>query len=304
MFHGSMVAIVTPMEPDGVIDVDSLRNLIEWHIEQGTHGIVILGSTGESPTINPQERQLIIQQAREQIKERVPLIVGTGTNSTDLSIHYTREAMELGADACLLITPYYNKPTQEGLYLHFKAVADAVPIPQILYNCPSRTACDLKPETIARLVHLPNIIGLKEAVGDLQRLKEILAFSSHVLDVYSGDDATGLDFLLAGARGVISVTANVAPQLMRKMCDAALAGDTETAHQINEKLAGFHKLQGVETNPIPVKWALHIMGMIPKGIRLPLTPLSETYHDAVREALMPFWQEHISYSRNTGTASL
>lgn len=287
MFHGSMVAIVTPMEPDGVIDVESFRKLIEWHIIQGTNGIVILGSTGESPTINSAERQLVIQQAREQINGRVPLIVGTGTNSTDSSIHYTREAMELGADACLLVTPYYNRPTQEGLYLHFKAVAQAVAIPQILYNCPSRTACDLKPATVARLARLPNIIGLKETVEDLARLKEILAFD-HALDVYSGDDSTALDFLLAGAKGVISVTANLAPQLMRKMCDAALSGDSETARQINEKLAGFHKLQGVETNPIPVKWGLHIMGMIPLGIRLPLTPLSETYHDAVKECVSAF----------------
>lgn len=285
MFHGSMVALVTPMQADNVIDVDALRRLIEWHIEQQTNAIVLLGSTGEAPTINSDERALIIEQAIEQIKGRVPLIVGTGTNSTQTTIHYTREAMELGADACLLVTPYYNKPTQEGLYQHFKAVAMAVPIPQILYNVPSRTICDLQPETLMRLVNLPNIVGLKDATGSMQRLQDILAFAQHKLDLYSGDDATAMEFMLAGGKGVISVTANIVPKLMQELSAAALAGDAAKANAIDQRLAGFHKLQGIETNPIPVKWALSAMGMIAPGIRLPLTPLAENYHDMVKDAL-------------------
>lgn len=286
MFHGSLVALVTPMESDGVVAIDALRRLIEWHIDQGTDGIVVLGTTGESPTVNPAERELIIKQAIEQISGRVPLIVGTGHNSTKHTIAYTRQAMELGADACLLVTPYYNKPTQEGLYQHFKWVAAEVAIPQILYNVPSRTGCDLKPETLARLMPLPNIIGIKEAVGNLQRLQDIMAFADHTLDVYSGDDATALSFMEGGARGVISVTANVAPKLMHEMCAAALLKDIDRARALDAKLQPFHRVQGVETNPIPVKWALQAMKMIPSGIRLPLLPLSEQHHHAVKEALL------------------
>lgn len=285
MFHGSMVALVTPMQTDGVIDVEGLRRIIEWQIEQGTDAIVLLGSTGEAPTINADERSLIIEQGKAQIKGRVPLIVGTGTYSTEGTIQNTRIAMELGADACLIVTPYYNKPTQEGLYLHFKAIAMATPVPIILYNVPSRTICDLKPETLARLLSLPTIIGLKDATGDMQRLRDIQSYSNHKLDLFSGDDGSCLEYMLDGGRGVISVTANVAPKLMHELAKAALAGDADKAKKINEKLNGFHKLQGIETNPIPVKWALATMGMIPPGIRLPLTPLSQNYHEMVKDTL-------------------
>lgn len=286
MFHGSIVALVTPMEADGLLDIDSLQRLIEWHIEQGTDAIVLLGSTGESPTIHEAERQLLIEQAVKQIKERIPLIVGTGTASTETTIEHTRQAMELGADACLIVTPYYNRPTQEGLFQHFKAVAMEVPIPQILYNVPSRTACDLKPDTFARLCEIPNIVGLKDATGDLKRLQDIRNLVGQQVDLFSGDDASCVEFMAHGGRGVISVTANVAPRLMHELTVAALAGNIEKARQINEKLAGFHKLQGIETNPIPAKWALHAMGMIPPGIRLPLTPLAENYHDMLKSALL------------------
>lgn len=285
MFHGSIVALVTPMFADGIIDVEALRRLVEWHIEQKTDAIVVLGSTGESPTIHDAERKLIIQQTLEQAARRVPVIAGTGTNSTEMTIHLTKEAMELGVDACLLVTPYYNKPTQEGLYLHFKAVANAVPIPQILYNVPSRTVCDLQPATVLRLASISNIIGLKDATGDMERLQQIVPELDHRLDLYSGDDATSLEFMSRGGRGVISVTANVAPQAVQQMCEAALTGNADRAREINDKLAGINKIQSIETNPIPVKWALHMMDMIQGGIRLPLTPLSEKYHGAVKEAL-------------------
>lgn len=285
MFHGSITALVTPMQADGVLDIDSFRHMIEWQIEQGTNALVVLGSTGESPTIHPEERKLLIQQAKEQINNRIPLIVGTGTNSTESTIHYTKAAMEQGADACLIVTPYYNKPTQEGLVEHFKAVAMAAPLPQILYNVPSRTACDLKPETFARLFDLPNIVGLKDATGDLNRLQEILSFDNDSIDLFSGDDATAMEYISNGGRGVISVTSNVAPKLMSELCEAALAGNFELANERNEKMALFHKVQGIETNPIPVKWALNAMKMIPPGIRLPLTPLSLHYHDTIKSAL-------------------
>jgi len=287
MFHGSIVALVTPMQPDGVIDIESLRNLIEWHIGQGTDAIGVLGTTGEAPTVDYVERKIVIQQAVEQAKGRAPIIAGTGTYATQSTIQLTREAMEAGADACLLITPYCNKPTQEGLYQHFKAVATAVPIPQILYNVPSRTACDLKPSTIAHLASCSNIVGVKEATGDVARVQEILALTAgHSLDLYSGDDETCLDFILAGGRGVISITSNVAPRLMHNLCKTALAGAAAEAREIDRKLAKLHKQMCVETNPIPVKWALQQMGLIPAGIRLPLTSLSESCHASVREAMM------------------
>jgi 4-hydroxy-tetrahydrodipicolinate synthase len=287
MFHGSIVALVTPMQADGVIDIESLRKLVEWHIDQGTDAIGVLGTTGEAPTIDPVERKLVIQQAVEQAKGRVPIIAGTGTYATDSTIQLTRDAMESGADACLLITPYCNKPTQEGLYQHFKAVAAAVPIPQILYNVPSRTACDLKPSTVAHLATISNIIGIKEATGDVSRVQEILTLTAgHSLDLYSGDDETCIDFMLAGGRGVISVTANVTPRLMHHLCTTALAGRVAEAREIDRKLANLHKQMFVETNPIPAKWALQQMGMIPEGIRLPLTPLSECCHASLREAMI------------------
>ncbi len=287
MFHGSIVALVTPMQADGILDIDSLRQLIEWHIEQGTDAIVVAGSTGEAATLDSVERNLVIQQAIDQAKGRIPIIAGTGTNSTQSTITYTREAMELGVDACLLVTPYYNKPTQEGLYQHFKAVAEAVPAPQILYNVPSRTACDMKPATVARLATIANIIGVKEATGDIARVREIHALlGEHKLDIYSGDDPSCLELMLAGGQGVISITSNVAPRLMHELCKAALANDAAKAHEINNKLAKLHKELCIETNPIPVKWALQQMHKIPAGIRLPLTPLSDACQPIVKQALV------------------
>jgi 4-hydroxy-tetrahydrodipicolinate synthase len=285
MFRGSMVALVTPMHEDGSLDFDSLHRLVEFHVENGTSAIVAVGTTGESSTLDETEHCEVIRRAVGMARGRIPVIAGTGANSTREAIDLTRCAMEGGADACLLVTPYYNKPTQEGLYLHHKAVADAVPIPQILYNVPGRTACDLLPETAARLSHIPNIVGLKEATGDLSRVRTLIESCGDRLDLYSGDDATGMEFMLAGGKGVISVTANVAAAAMRDLCDAALSGDRPRAERINERLMPLHRDLFVESNPIPVKWALHEMGMIPSGIRLPLTALSERHRDTVRRAL-------------------
>lgn len=287
MFHGSIVALITPMTAEGVIDTEALQRLVEWHIKEGTNAIVVLGSTGEAATVTHGERKLIIEQALAAANGRIPIIAGTGTNATASTIELTREAMELGVDACLLVTPYYNKPTQEGLYLHYRAVAEAVAVPQILYNVPSRTACDLKPATVARLAALPNIIGLKEATGDINRLREIRSLvEGQAFDLYSGDDPTALEFMLNGGRGDISITSNLAPKLMRQMCDHALAGEVEQAKAINERLKDLHVQTCVETNPIPTKWALHQMGRIAAGIRLPLTPLSEACHGTVRAAMV------------------
>ena len=285
MFHGSMVALVTPMHEDGSVDFGSLERLVEFHIENGTYAIVSVGTTGESATLDEKEHCEVIRRTIEFANDRIPVIAGTGANSTTEAICLTRAAMEAGAQACLLVTPYYNKPTQEGLYLHHKAVADAVPIPQILYNVPGRTACDMLPETVARLAEVSNIIGIKEATGNLGRLQEILALCGDRMDLYSGDDATCAEFILKGGRGVISVTANVAPGAMVEMCAAALAGDRDGALAINSRLEALHHDLFVEANPIPVKWALHEMGLIPRGIRLPLTPLSAQYHERIRLAL-------------------
>lgn len=285
MFHGSMVALVTPMQDGGEIDDEALRQLVEFHIENGTDAIVAVGTTGESPTLNEQEHCDVIRKVVEHAGNRVPVIGGTGSNSTREAIELTRCAMEGGADACLLVTPYYNKPTQEGLYLHHKAVAEAVPIPQILYNVPGRTACDMQPETVDRLSHISNIVGIKEATGSVDRARDILARCADRIDVYSGEDVTGLELMLEGASGVISVTTNVVPKAMHDMCEAALQGKREDALAINRRLEPLHRALFLEANPIPVKWALHEMGLIPAGIRLPLTVLSEQHHDAVRDAL-------------------
>jgi 4-hydroxy-tetrahydrodipicolinate synthase len=285
MFHGSMVALATPMTADGAVDNDSLRRLVEFHIEQGTDAIVAVGTTGESATLDETEHCEVIREVVTQARGRVPVIAGTGSNSTREAIELTRCGMAAGADACLLVTPYYNKPTQEGLYLHHKAVAEAVPIPQILYNVPGRTACDMLPETVERLAALSNIVGIKEATGNLDRAREILDRCGSRLDLYSGDDATAIELMLLGGRGVISVTANVAPGILHAACQAALAGHTEEARRLNEILVPLHAALFVEANPIPVKWALLEMGLIPPGIRLPLTPLSARHHDAVRQAL-------------------
>lgn len=285
MIQGSMVALVTPMETDGALDVPSLRNLVEFHIEQGTDAIVAVGTTGESATLNEDEHCEVIRLVVEQVRGRVPVIAGTGANATSEAIGLTRRAKEAGANACLLVTPYYNKPTQEGLYLHHKAVAEAVDIPQILYNVPGRTACDMLPETAARLSHLPNIIGIKEATGDLARLSEILRLARPGFLLYSGDDATACEFCLRGGKGVISVTANVAPRLMHEMVAAAMAGDRDRAEAIDAQLTGLHRDLFIESNPIPAKWAVSDMGLMGQGIRLPLTWLSADKCERVRAAM-------------------
>jgi len=285
MFSGSMVALVTPMHTDGRVDQVSLEKLVEFHIENGTDAIVAMGTTGESATLNEKEHCQVIKQVVEFADNRIPIIAGTGANSTTEAIELTQCAMSAGADACLLVTPYYNKPTQEGLYQHYKKIADSVAIPQILYNVPGRTAVDMLPETVARLADVANIVGIKEATGDMERAQQILALCGDKLDLYSGDDATAMDWILAGARGDISVTANIAPKAMHEMCTAALAGDRNTASAINKRLLALHNKLFVESNPIPVKWALYDMGLIPEGIRLPLTVLDKQYHDIVRDAV-------------------
>ncbi|MCW9057352.1 MAG: 4-hydroxy-tetrahydrodipicolinate synthase [Gammaproteobacteria bacterium] len=285
MFHGSMVALVTPMAEDGAVDEDSLAALIDFHAEQGTDAIVAVGTTGESATLDEEEHCHVMRRIVEMTAGRMPVIAGTGANSTREAIDLTRCAMQGGADACLLVTPYYNKPTQEGLYQHFKAIAEAVPMPQILYNVPGRTAVDMLPETVERLSVISNIVGIKEASGNLDRAREILERCGERLDLYTGDDETAMECILLGAKGDISVTANVAPKAMHEMCAAALAGDRARASAINDKLMPLHRDLFVESNPIPVKWALHEMGRIPAGIRLPLTPLSAVHHEKVRAAL-------------------
>jgi len=286
MFHGSMVAMVTPMHEDGSLHEEDLRKLVDFHVEQGTDAIIAVGTTGESATLNEKEHCQVIRWTVEQAAGRIPVIAGTGANSTTEAIDLTRCAMQAGADACLLVTPYYNKPTQEGLYLHFKAVAEAVAIPQILYNVPGRTACDMLPETVEKLAKISNIVGIKEATGDLDRATEILQRCGDSLDLYSGDDATAMDCILRGAKGDISVTANIAPRAMHDMCEAALAGDAERAAEINAPLLDLHRDLFVEANPIPVKWAIAQMGMVTDGIRLPMTVLSEGYHETVRNAMV------------------
>jgi len=285
MFHGSMVALVTPMHPGGDIDEDSLQRLIDFHVENHSDAIVVAGTTGESATLDEEEHCHLIHRSVEMAAGRIPIIAGTGANSTREAIDLTRCAMNAGVDACLLVTPYYNKPTQEGLYRHFRTVAEAVPVPQILYNVPGRTACDMLPGTVERLARISNIVGIKEATGDMGRAREILERCGDRLDLYSGDDATAMELILLGGKGNISVTANVAPAAMHKLCSIALAGDRDGALAINRPLEVLHQALFVESNPIPVKWALHEMGMIPAGIRLPMTPLAEQFHDTVRQAL-------------------
>ncbi len=285
MFQGSMVALVTPMDQDGNIDELSLRNLIDYHIDNQTDAIVAVGTTGESATLNHEEHCQVIRIAVEQSAGRIPVIAGTGSNSTTEAIEYTNCAKDVGADACLLVTPYYNKPTQEGLYQHYKKIAEAVNIPQLLYNVPGRTACDMLPATVKRLAQIDNIIGIKEAVGDMTRIGELLELANDNFAIYSGDDATALELILLGGKGTISVTANVAPKAMHQMCELALSGDSDGARAINKTLMSLHNNLFVEANPIPVKWALNKMGLIPEGIRLPLTTMSEQYHDIVTQAM-------------------
>lgn len=285
MFHGSLVALVTPMQENGEIDFPSLTELVEWHIQQGTHGIVVMGTTGESGLVTEKESLDVISHVVDLVNERVPVIAGSFANRTEKAVELTRNAMEAGVDACLIMTPAYIKPTQEGLYLHYKTIAEAVHLPLIVYNVPGRTACDLLPETLERLSTISNIIGVKEATGSLNRMVDILDRCGESLDIYSGDDETALSLMLHGAKGVISVTANVAPALMSQLCEAALSGDREKSKKINQALMPLHKGLFVEANPIPVKWALHQLGLIPPGIRLPLTPLSEHYHPQLKKAL-------------------
>lgn len=285
MFHGSIVALVTPMAPNGDINFQAFKELIEKHIAAGTSAIVVSGTTGEAATLNENEFQQLVKMAVEISADRIPIIVGTGTYSTQETIHRTQMAMELGADACLIITPSCIKPTQEGLFQHYEAIANAVPIPIILYNVASRTACDLLPETVHRLSKISNIVGIKEASSDTGRIKELRALCGDSIDLLSGDDASALAFMLQGGKGVISVTANVAPKKMHDMCKAALEGNLRLAAEINTEIMPLHKNLFVESNPIPVKWALKQMGWIQEGIRLPLTPLSLKYHAIVQEAM-------------------
>lgn len=284
MFNGSLVAIVTPMKPNGDIDYASMKQLVDWHLSNETDGLVVLGTTGESATIEPEERVGLISQVVDQVNEKFPVIVGTGANSTHHALKLTEQAMELGADAALLVTPYYNKPTQEGLFQHFKAIAEAVPIPQILYNVPSRTACDLLPDTVLRLSEFSNIVGLKEATGEIDRVTQLLSADCQI-DLFSGDDKTAMEFMLAGGKGVISVVANVVPKEFHNLCVAAVSGDRTNAENLNNKLMPLYTQLFVESNPIPTKWVLSQMGMIPEGIRLPLTPLAEKFHAGVRNAM-------------------
>ena len=285
MFQGSMVALVTPMHEDGSLDETALAALVEFHVQNQTDAIVAVGTTGESATLDEQEHCQVVRQVVELARGRIPIIAGTGSNSTREAIELTRCAKQAGADACLLVTPYYNKPTQEGLYQHFRAIAEAVDIPQILYNVPGRTAVDMLPETVARLAEIENIIGIKDATGDVQRARDIITRCGPEFEVYSGDDGTAMELMLAGARGDISVTANVAPKLMHEMCMAAIDGDRAAASRINDQLMGLHKNLFLEANPIPVKWALHDMGMISPGIRLPLTVLAPEHQTIVHEEL-------------------
>jgi len=283
MITGSIVALVTPMHVDGEIDWAKLGDLLEWHIEQGTAAIVPVGTTGESATVTVDEHCKIVKFTVDTVAGRVPVIAGTGGNSTAEAIELTSSAKALGADACLLVTPYYNKPTQEGLFLHHEAIAAAVDLPQFLYNVPSRTACDMLPETVSRLAEIPQVIGIKEATGDLKRMQQIRELCD--IPIYSGDDATSCDLMLEGAKGAISVTANIVPAKLAAMAVAAVNGNAETAKSIDEELQGLHAKLFLESNPIPVKWALVRMGRIEEGIRLPMTSFSEKYHDELRAAM-------------------
>lgn len=286
MITGSLVALVTPMHPNGDIHWEHLDKLVDFHIENGTHGIVAVGTTGESATLDPEEHCKTIGHIIKRVNGRIPVITGTGGNSTREAIALTSAAHKLGADACLLVVPYYNKPTQEGLYQHFRTIAEAVPMmKQMLYNVPGRTACDMLNETVVRLADIPNIIAIKDATGNIPRGAELIQAVKGRLDVYSGDDATAMELMLAGAKGNVSVTANVAPRAMADLCTAAVAGNREEAERLNELLMPLNRKLFLEANPIPVKWALQRMGMIGDGLRLPLTVLSEQFHREVEEAL-------------------
>jgi 4-hydroxy-tetrahydrodipicolinate synthase len=285
MLTGSLVAIVTPMLPDGSLDFARLKSLIDWHVQEGTDGIVIVGTTGESPTVDFEEHGQLIKAAVEFANKRIPVIAGTGGNSTKEAIHLTEYAKRVGADYALSVVPYYNKPTQEGQYLHFRAIAEAVDIPVILYNVPGRTVADLSTETTLRLAQIQNIVGIKDATASMARGAEVLKRAPRDFAVYSGEDVSTLALMLLGAHGTISVTANVAPKLMHEMCVAALKGDSSRAIEINNRLLGLHNQLFLESNPIPVKWALNKMGLIDTGIRLPLTPFDPKFHGQLLDAM-------------------
>ena len=285
MIKGSIVAIVTPMDEDGSLDLAAFRALIDFHIMQGTDSIVVVGTTGESPTVDLTEHELLIQVAVEHVAGRIPVIAGTGANSTKEAIELAAFSKKAGADASLTVVPYYNKPTQEGLYLHFKAIAEAVDMPHILYNVPGRTCADMNNDTVLRLAQIPNIVGIKDASGNIERGSDLLQRAPKDFAVYSGDDASALALILLGAHGTISVTANVAPRLMHEMCLAALNGEVAKAREINFRLLGLHRYLFIEANPIPVKWAVSSMGKMKNVLRLPLTPLSADSQNIVENAM-------------------
>jgi len=284
MFQGCIVALVTPMNPDGSVDVASFRNLLDFHVDNKTDGIVVLGTTGECPTVDFDEHTFLVKEAVSYISGKIPVIAGTGANSTKEAIYLTQSAKEVGADACLLVTPYYNKPNQKGLFEHYKAINDAVDIPQILYNVPSRTGCDLKNETVISLSQLSNIIGIKDATGELERINFLKKRVEESFIFISGDDLSFLEYMKRGGQGVISVTANITPALMRTICSYILKADLEKAEKINEKLRSLHKAMFIDSNPMPVKWLLNHLGFINQGIRLPLVKLDKKYHSVMIEA--------------------
>ncbi len=285
MFTGSMVAIATPMYDDGAVDYESYENLIEFHIQNNTDALVPVGTTGESATLDHGEHCKVISFVVDKVARRIPVIAGTGANSTSEAITLTKYAYEAGVDGCLSVTPYYNKPTQEGLYLHFKTIAKAVPVPLIPYNVPGRTSCDMLPQTVERFLKINNIVAIKEAIGDLKRIKKLVEMCGSKINILSGDDLTAMDALLLGGKGVITVTGNIAPKYMHLMCKAAIEGNRELAQKYDEKIIGLHKDLFLESNPIPAKWALYKMGLIKKGIRLPLTFFSEEHHEKLLKSM-------------------
>lgn len=284
--QGAIPAIITPMHVDGSLDLPGFERLLDWHIAEGTDGVVVVGTTGESPTVDVEEHCALIETAVRRVAGRIPVIAGTGANSTKEAIELARFARKAGADAHLSVVPYYNKPTQEGLYQHFKAIAEAVELPLILYNVPGRTVADLANDTTLRLAQIDGIVGIKDATGNIERGADLLKRAPASFSVFSGDDATAIALMLLGGKGSISVTANIAPKLMHQMCAAAIAGDATLARQLNARLQGLHRNLFVEANPIPVKWAATAMGLVEGGIRLPMTPLSPDLHERVRLAMV------------------
>ena len=285
MFTGSMVAVATPMFKDGSIDYESYEKLIEFHIENKTDALVPVGTTGESATLDHKEHCRVVSFVVDKVSNRIPVIAGTGANSTSEAISLTKYAYEAGADGCLSVTPYYNKPTQEGLYQHFKAIAEAVPVPLIPYNVPGRTSCDMLPKTVERFLDIKNIVAIKEAIGDLDRIKQLVDICGEKINILSGDDLTAKDALLLGGKGVITVTGNIAPKFMHLMCKAAIEGDRKLAEEYDNKIIGLHRDLFLESNPIPVKWALNKMGLVKEGIRLPLTIFSEEHHEKLLSSM-------------------